>query len=139
MKALKTNCKLILFLFFACGCNQANKTPLPQFTPPPPPSIRPPSSAPNFIPNIYELQINPVPSPLNINGNLPYVVWVNGEKLPLTPQQSVDLANSLNLNVTPPKNTAKIHQGEGWLYPLKLKNEQNSNNRKYRQEKASPF
>ena len=99
--------------------------------PPPPPSILPPSPAPNFTPNIVkfaELQINPIPHPFNLNGNIPYAVWLNGEKLNLNPGEIRSLASSLNLKFEQPTDTAKIHQGEGWIYPLKIKASKNSNN-----------
>ena len=36
---------------------------------PPPPNIEP-----------LEIQINPIPRPLNIGGFYPYVIWINGER-----------------------------------------------------------
>lgn len=92
--------------------------------PPPPPNTLPPSAPPNFKPNILELaeiQINPIPHPFNLDGSRPYAVWVNGERLPLNSIEVRALAQSLNLKFEQPKNTAKIHNGEGWQYPLNLK------------------
>lgn len=67
-----------------------------------------------------EVQINPLPHPFNLNGHMPYAVWVNGKRLKLSPKQTQDLADSLNLEFTQPANTEAIHKGEGWLMPLDL-------------------
>lgn len=144
--------KHIFLSLVLCGCSPTKKdvvlsepfappSPPPNMLPPnPPPNIRPPSPPPNFIPNISdvaEVQINPIPHPFNLNGSIPYAVWVNGERLPLNSIEIRALAKSLNLNFEQPKNTAKIHNGEGWLFPLKINNgSESSNNRKYEQEKA---
>ena len=88
---------------------------------PPPPNIIPNSFPPNFYPKTKNIQINSIPSPLNLNGNIPYVIWVNGEKLNLDPLEVKKLAESLNIKYSPPPNTAKIHSGEGWLYPFSIK------------------
>ena len=69
-----------------------------------------------------EVQINPLPHPFNLNGTMPYAVWVDGEKLNLTPKQTQDLTQSLNLEFKQPENTEAIHNGEGWLAPLDLEN-----------------
>tara|TARA_R100001594_G_C4009999_1_gene256718 strand:+ start:370 stop:729 length:360 start_codon:yes stop_codon:yes gene_type:complete len=67
-----------------------------------------------------EVQINPLPHPFNLNGEMPYAVWVNGKKLPLSRKQTHALAKSLNLDFIQPANTEAIHNGEGWLEPLDL-------------------
>jgi hypothetical protein len=64
----------------------------------------------------YNVQINPVPFPFNITGS--YVVWVNNEKVNLNKQQLDALVSKLNLPTEKPKDTAKIHNGEGWLRPF---------------------
>lgn len=119
---------LLSLLFF--GCSHTNKSieaidyPLPP--PPPPPNILPSSVPPPFQPSLSELaeiQINPLPHPFNLNGNMPYAVWLNGEKLNLSSQEVRSLALSLNLKFKQPANTAQIHNGEGWLYPLDLNKE----------------
>ena len=135
---------LIVPLALLCGCNHSNQVieaidyPIPP--PPPPPNIMPSSAPPNFKPDITELaevQINPIPHPFNLDGSRPYAVWVNGERLPLNNVQIRALAQSLNLKFEQPENTAKIHNGEGWQYPLNLHDgSKNPNNRKHEQEKA---
>jgi hypothetical protein len=124
---------IILLSLLLFGCNHTNKTieaidyPLPP--PPPPPNILPSSIPPSFQPSLSELaevQINPLPHPFNLNGSMPYAVWINGEKLRLSSQEIRSLASSLNLKFEQPKDTAQIHNGEGWLFPLpqnKLKND----------------
>lgn len=132
----------ILFAFCSCQ-HKSQNVELFDFNipaPPPPPNILPPSAPPNFKPNILELaeiQINPLPHPFNLDGNMPYAVWLNGERLPLNNIQVRELAQSLNLKFEQPKDTAEIHSGAGWQYPLVLKNEsKNTNNRKHKQEET---
>ena len=93
--------------------------------PPPPPNIAPPSLPPNFVPNFQEfveVQINSLPHPFNVNGNIPYAVWVNGERLPLNSIELKALAKSLNLKFEQPTSTAQINSGAGWLFPLSSNN-----------------
>ncbi len=115
---------IILVLFF-WSCSHTNKVidaidyPMPP--PAPPPNILPFTSPPNFKPDVTELaevQINPLPHPFNLNGSRPYAVWVNGKRLALNSHEVRALAQSLNLEFTQPKDTAQIHNGEGWLFPL---------------------
>ena len=89
--------------------------------PPPPPFFSPSSLAPNFISNFSDfkqIQINNVPHPFNINGYLPCSVWINGEKVDLTPTQAQSLAKILNLKSYPAIDDQKLHEGIGWLQPL---------------------
>jgi len=82
-----------------------------------------PPAPPNFAPSresILNIQVNPIPHPFNLNGIMPYAIWINGKPLPMSPKLSTNLAQVLNLKFTQPKDTAKIHNGEGWLYPLEL-------------------
>ena len=127
---MKTKINYLFILLFVIGC-QTNKTkqkitelPMP---PPPPPSILPPSPPPNFIPdinNVKELQVNRLPHPFNVNGNIPYAVWVDGKRLALNSQEIKSLALALNLKFTQPEDTARIHSGEGWLFPKSIRNTQ---------------
>jgi len=115
---------LLIFLFVLSGCSnkRGRLVELDIPPPPPPPSVLPSSMPPNFIPSASELvdiQVNPIPAPFNLNGSMPYAIWVNGKLLPMSPKLSTDVARALNLKFTQPKDTAKIHSGEGWLYPLK--------------------
>ena len=116
---------LLIFLFALFGCsNKKGKViNLDIPPPPPPPSVFPSSAPPNFTPpvgKLVDIQVNPIPAPFNLNGIMPYAIWVNGKPLPMSPKLSIDVARALNLNFTQPKNTAKIHNGEGWLYPLNI-------------------
>lgn len=108
--------------------------------PPPPPNILPPSAPPNFKPNALELaeiQINPLPHPFNLDGRMPYAVWVNGERMRLNSEETRNLAKALNLKFEQPKDTAEIHNGAGWQYPLVLKNgSKNTNSRKHKQKET---
>ena len=63
------------------------------------------------------IEVNRLPHPFNVNGTLPYAVWVDGERLPLNSAEAQKIVDSLNLEFKQPKDTAKIHSGEGWLYP----------------------
>ena len=65
---------------------------------------------------------------------------MNGERLPLKSHEIKHLTDALNIKFEQPKNTAKIHDGEGWLYPfpMKLNNgRKDLNNREYGQEETT--
>ena len=114
---------IFLFLLFGCSSKRGKVIDLDIPPPPPPPSVLPSSAPPNFIPpvgKLIDIQVNPIPAPFNLDGSMPYAIWVNGKLLPMSPKLSTDVARALNLNFTQPKDTAKIHNGEGWLYPLKV-------------------
>lgn len=114
---------MLLCFLFGCSSKRGKVIDLDIPPPPPPPSVLPSSAPPNFIPPVGKLiniQVNPIPAPFNLDGSIPYAIWVNGKLLPMSPKLSTDVARALNLNFTQPKNTAKIHNGEGWLHPLKV-------------------
>ena len=118
-------CMLFLFLV---GCSHNNKIIEPiNYTlpapPPKPPNILPPTPPPTFIPDtkgLAEIQINPLPHPFNLNGNMPYAVWINGERLALNMHETQALAKTLNLKFKQPEDTAEIHNGDGWIRPLDM-------------------
>ena len=114
-----------IIILISFGCNHNSKVieaiDYPISPPPIPPNILPYNPPPNFIPDmtqLAEVQINPLPHPFNLNGNVPYAVWVNGKRLPLNNAQVKELAYTLDLKFKQPKDTAQIHSGEGWLRPL---------------------
>jgi len=116
----KINHKLlpIFFLIFS-ACTK--KQDLLLAPPPPPPSLLPPSPAPTFIPMFPKdaiVQINSIPSPLNINGEIPLVVWVNGKQLELNNYQLKAIASTLNIKEDEQQSTAELHSGKGWLEAL---------------------
>lgn len=114
-----------LFLFFFtlfCGC-QSQSIQKEEFIPPPPPNIKPPTPPPSFIPStkrLAEIQINPIPHPFSVNGEVPFVIWVDGKRLQLSNSEIKQLTKSLNIKYQVPNNTAEINQGAGWQYPLKI-------------------
>jgi hypothetical protein len=125
-------CLISALLLFGC---QSQNLKQEYFIPPPPPTIKPPTPPPSFIPSIKrlaEIQINPIPHPFSINGEKPFAVWVDGKRLNLNNSEIIKLTNSLNIKYKTPSDTAEIHQGQGWQYPLKIDEQQNSHNRKYR-------
>lgn len=67
-----------------------------------------------------DIQINRLPHPFNINGNMPYQVWVDGVRVPLNSKEAKELVKSLDLKFVQPDDTAEIHSGAGWLHPLDL-------------------
>lgn len=114
---------LAIITFTSFGCNHNSKVieAIDYPIPPPPPNILPYNFPPNFTPDmtqLAEVQINPLPHPFNLNGNVPYAIWVNGKRLSLNNTQVKELAHALNLKFKQPKGTAQIHSGEGWLHPL---------------------
>tara|TARA_B100001094_G_scaffold317091_1_gene359082 strand:- start:694 stop:1098 length:405 start_codon:yes stop_codon:yes gene_type:complete len=85
--------------------------------------INTPTSPPPPLPLIpidADIQINSIPHPFNLNGNMPYAVWVDGKRLALSMQETQSLAKSLNIKFTQPKDTAEIHMGNGWQRPLEI-------------------
>lgn len=115
-----------LFIFFLVlfGCKQKDGILGVDFPPPPPPPSFLPPPPPSFFPtreSVLNIQVNPIPHPFNLNGTMPYAIWVNGEPLPMSHELSQGVAKALQLEFKQPKNTAKIHNGEGWLYPIKVK------------------
>ena len=67
------------------------------------------------------LQVNSLPHPFNLNGSMPYQVWVDGERLPLKGETTDKIIELLDLGeFQQPKDTAEIHQGAGWLTPLPI-------------------
>ena len=72
---------------------------------------------------VESIQINRLPHPLNINGENPYAIWVDGKRLNLDRNQVKDLARSLHIKFEQPKDTAQIHSGAGWLFPLEVNEE----------------
>lgn len=122
--------KFSVFILFTLllGCYKKYEiVDLPIPPPPPPPRILPPSSPPNFLPSLSEvsdIQINPIPHPFNLNGLYPYAVWVDGKRLRLNRNELNNLVVYLDLKFSQPKDTEKIHKGEGWVYPLKIKKEE---------------
>lgn len=112
-----------LFLFLLVGCQSTNSNIKDLNRPPPPPKLKPPSPPPSFIPSpkgLAEIQINPIPHPFSLNGEIPFVVWVDGKRLQLNNSEIKKIAKSLNIKYQVPNNTAKIYQGEGWQYPLRI-------------------
>lgn len=116
------NSLCLIFVVLFCGC-ESQKIEKRQFIPPPPPKIKPPSPPPSFIPSkkgLAEIQINPIPHPFSLNGQVPFVVWVDGKRLQLDHSEIIELTKSLNIKYEAPKDTAEIHQGAGWQYPLTI-------------------
>lgn len=66
-----------------------------------------------------EIQINAIPHPLNIDGALPYVVWIDGKRANLNPREVRKLALSLDLPLNV-RGTPEMHAGAGWLEPHNL-------------------
>ena len=66
----------------------------------------------------FQIQINSVPHPFNISGS--YVVWVNKKRVKLGRSQVNFLAKTLNLSLERPKDTAELHNGNGWIRPFEI-------------------
>lgn len=117
-----------IFLLFFVGCESSNIKTSPLDvkilkTPPPPPSILPTSRAPNFVPNtarLSQVQINEIPHPFNLNGHIPCVIWVNGKRLNISPQEAQKLAQAVDLSSREKIHASKLHSGEGWIKPLSV-------------------
>lgn len=67
------------------------------------------------------VQVNSLPHPFNLNGSMPYQVWVNGKRLPLNSERANEIVGLLDLEpFEQPEDTAEIHSGAGWLRPLQV-------------------
>jgi hypothetical protein len=117
------NNKWWICLVFLIGC-QSNKVeekidlPIP---PPLPKHFLPPTPPPNFTPSILDLdkiQINSVPHPLHLGQ--PYAIWVNKRRVNIGIIKLNELMILLDLPTKPPKNTAELHSGKGWLFPFNI-------------------
>jgi hypothetical protein len=121
---MKTNIINIIIILFLLGCNsnKQKQTKIHLPTPPPPPiHLVPPNPPPSFIPDlldIKELQVNRIPHPFNVNGNLPFVIWADGKRLHLNSLETKKLARFLGIEFEQPLNTKEIHNGEGWQRPF---------------------
>lgn len=61
------------------------------------------------------IEVNNVPFPFDLNGNNPYVIWMNGKRVVL-PSKEVDaLVSSVGEENIPDINSSDIHKG--WLFP----------------------
>ena len=68
------------------------------------------------------IQVNSLPHPFNLDGSLPYQIWVDGERLPLRGEMVDKIIELLDLGeFKQPKDTAEIHNGAGWMFPLPVK------------------
>ena len=62
------------------------------------------------------VEINSVPSPFDINGNYPYVLWINGQRVPQAPMKELTaVVNKVGRDKIKNIDLADIHKG--WLYP----------------------
>jgi hypothetical protein len=68
------------------------------------------------------IQVNKLPFPFNVDGTMPYQVWVDGKRVPLKSEQADQIVDALDLakgkEFVQPDNTAEIHAGAGWIFPL---------------------
>ena len=115
-----------MFLFFLCGCHSHKIEEEIDLPCPPLPDLPKhfliPTAPPDFIPDIkevYNIQINPVPHPFNITHS--HVIWVNNEKLNINRRQLNEIVKHLNLSTEVPKDTAQLHNGDGWIKPFNTK------------------
>tara|TARA_B100001123_G_scaffold429447_1_gene547970 strand:+ start:1442 stop:1711 length:270 start_codon:yes stop_codon:yes gene_type:complete len=66
------------------------------------------------------IEINSIPPPFDINGNRPYVIWINGQRADLSQKEiKAIVANIGEENITE-SNSTDIHKG--WLFPHNKKN-----------------
>lgn len=63
------------------------------------------------------IQVNRIPHPFNLNGNLPFQVWVDGQHMPLDSKEVQGVIEVLDIEFTQPEDTEEIHSGAGWIFP----------------------
>ena len=67
------------------------------------------------------VQVNSLPHPFNLDGRMPYQVWVNGQRLPLNGDKAKQIVSLLDLGpFEQPEDTAEIHSGAGWMRPFPI-------------------
>lgn len=66
------------------------------------------------------IQVNRLPAPFNIDGGMPFQVWVDGTPLPVNGRVSRDIVAKLNLEFEQPIQSPAIMSGDGWLRPKTL-------------------
>ncbi len=68
------------------------------------------TSVPMFI------EINNVPPPFDVAGNFPYVLWINGQRVPYAPVKELTaVVDKVGRSEIKEIQYADIHKG--WLYP----------------------
>ena len=68
------------------------------------------------------VQVNSLPHPFNLDGRMPYQVWVNGQRLPLNGNKAKQIVSLLDLGpFEQPRDTAEIHSGAGWMRPFPVR------------------
>jgi hypothetical protein len=119
---------LLIYFVLISGCSQykkgSNSLAIPP-PPPPPPNLVPPNPAPNFVPKfnkLYNIQINSIPHPFDIDGNFPYVVWLDGERVNLSFNESANLVKILKTK-KPTRSANNIRSTNGWQRPYVLNDE----------------
>lgn len=70
--------------------------------------------------NVFDVQVNRLPHPFNLNGSLPFQVWVDGERMPLNDDRAKKIIKILDLNFTQPTDP-KLHSGVGWMFPYETR------------------
>ena len=60
-----------------------------------------------------EIQVNRLPHPFNVNGMIPYQVWVDGKHVPLGSEMCRVITEALNLKFVQPEQ-----QHNCWLEPV---------------------
>jgi hypothetical protein len=68
------------------------------------------------------MEVNSVPPPFDLNGRLPYVLWVNGVKVDLPRGDLAYLVSKIGAGNIKPIEMQDIHQG--WLWPNFVKREE---------------
>ncbi len=64
----------------------------------------------------YFVEINNIPQPFDVAGNMPYVLWINGERVKNFPMNDLrELVSKVDNEVVPFKASHDIHAG--WLTP----------------------
>jgi hypothetical protein len=67
-------------------------------------------SGPMFI------EINNIPPPFDVAGNFPYVLWINGQRVPYAPVKELTaVVSKIGKDKIKEIDYADIHKG--WLYP----------------------
>ena len=78
------------------------------------------------------IEINSVPPPFDVNGVMPYVVWVNGSRVDMPKKDIIALVNKIGKENIKRADTGDIHRG--WLFSHLKGDPSNEFERKQRSE-----
>lgn len=98
------------------GCVYSPPPSIVHVTPSNPQALDSPPPLEAFFKAPLLMEINSVPPPFDVAGNFPYVLWINGQRVPYAPVQELRaVVNKVGEENIKEIDMADIHKG--WLSP----------------------